>query len=113
MDSNKLEVKSDNRGSLVEAFRLPTDGQVFYVKIKPGHSRGDHYHERKVEKFLVIDGSATMIVEDKMIELNADDPTAITVFPPNNHKIHSEKGCIVLVWVSEIFNEKDPDTYTL
>lgn len=113
MDLNKLELKVDNRGGLVEAFKLPNDGQVFYVKINPGQTRGDHYHVRKTERFLVISGTAEMTINNTTVSLDGDNPTLITVFPPNNHKIYSKDGCTVLVWVDEIFNEKDSDTYTI
>lgn len=40
MDLKQLEVKTDSRGSLVEAFKFPNDGQLFYIKINPNETRG-------------------------------------------------------------------------
>jgi UDP-2-acetamido-2,6-beta-L-arabino-hexul-4-ose reductase len=117
VDLQKLEVKSDSRGSLVEAFKFPNDGQLFYVVIKPGESRGNHYHNRKIERFLVIWGSATISVKDResgnvmKATVTGDDPMVAKITPNNTHNIAAtNEGCILLVWVDEIFNPKDPDT---
>jgi UDP-2-acetamido-2,6-beta-L-arabino-hexul-4-ose reductase len=117
MQLEKLDIKEDRRGLLVEAFRLPQDGQVFYVKVLPNEIRGNHYHTRKIEKFLVIDGTAEMSVKNRVtqdimrVEVNSYKPMLITVVPNHTHCIQAgERGCIFLVWASEIFNKDDPDT---
>lgn len=118
MDLKPLEVKSDYRGSLAEAFELPSDGLVFYIVVKPGESRGNHYHLRKIEHFLVIWGSATISVKDRSsgdvikVETSGFKPMDVKVVPNHTHSITaSEEGCICLVWVNEKYNSKDPDTY--
>lgn len=118
MELEKLEVKSDYRGSLVEAYKLPNDGQVFYVIAKPHESRGNHYHLRKTEHFLVIWGSAEISVKDRAtndvmnVEVTGQKPMLVTVTPNNTHQIvASDEGAIFLVWASEQFDEADPDTY--
>jgi len=118
MDLQPLDVKTDSRGSLVEAYKLPTDGQVFYVIAKPGQSRGNHYHLRKTETFLVIYGSAIMSVKDRetgnimKVEVNGTKPMSIKVIPNHTHSITANsEGAIFLVWADEQFNESDPDTY--
>lgn len=118
MQLEPLETKSDDRGSLVEAFRFPNDGQLFYVVAKPNESRGNHYHERKTEKFLVVYGSAVMSVKDRHtgnvmnVETNGTLPMIITVAPNNTHSITANpEGCIFLVWCDEQFDASDPDTF--
>lgn len=118
MELEKLEVKSDYRGSLVEAYKLPNDGQVFYVIAKPYESRGNHYHLRKTEHFLVIWGSAEISVKDRItndvmnVEVTGQKPLLVTITPNNTHRIvASDEGAILLVWASEQFDEADPDTY--
>lgn len=118
MKLEKLEVKSDYRGSLVEAFKLPNDGQVFYVMAKPHESRGNHYHLRKTECFLVIWGSAEITVKDRLtgdvmnVETSGQKPLLVTVTPNNTHRLTaSDEGAIFLVWADEQFNKDDPDTY--
>lgn len=117
MDLNSLEVKADRRGSLVEAFKLPNDGQVFYVVAEPGETRGNHYHLRKTEHFLVIQGTANVQVRDRStnnvmnVEVSGGRPMRVSIYPNHTHNISSKEGCIFLVWCDEQFDEKDPDTY--
>lgn len=118
MDLQQLEVKTDIRGSFVEAFKLPNDGQVSYVIANPHQSRGNHYHTRKTEHFLVIWGSAEFQVKDRKTgnvmkaEVGDLHPMSVTVLPNHTHTITaSDTGCIFLVWCDEQFNEKDSDTY--
>lgn len=118
MDLKPLKVEKDSRGSLVEAYKMPNDGQVFYVIANPNESRGNHYHSRKTEKFLVIYGSATMQVKNRetgdvmKAEVSGFKPMRITVAPNHTHSITaSDEGAIFLVWCDEIFNEKDADTF--
>lgn len=118
MHLKPLETKNDRRGSLVEAFKFPNDGQLFYVIINPGEMRGNHYHQRKVERFLVIWGDGEIQVRDRTTEnimkvgVNGHNPMVVTIVPNHTHSITAgEEGCILLVWVDEIFNEADADTF--
>lgn len=117
MQLDLIEPKDDRRGRLVEAFKLPNDGQVFCVVAEPDETRGNHYHERKTEHFLVVDGTATMRVRDRetgnvmKVEVSGSNPMKITVAPNNTHSITAgEHGAIFIVWVDELFNVDDPDT---
>lgn len=118
MDLKPLETKQDYRGLLVEAFKFPNDGQVFYVIANPNETRGNHYHIRKTEHFLVIYGSAVISVRDRVtgdvmyVEASGSKPIVATVSPNNTHSITAkEDGAIFLTWVDEQFNPDDPDTY--
>ena len=48
-----LESKKDSRGEFLEFIRLSKFGQISYFDINPGHSRGNHYHHLKTEKFFI------------------------------------------------------------
>lgn len=118
MNLDQLEVKTDRRGSLVEAFKLPNDGQVFYVIAEPGEVRGNHYHLRKTEHFLVVYGSATMQIKDRTtnnvmnVEVTGQKPMLISVFPNHTHNIvANEGGAIFMVWCDEQYDLNDIDTY--
>lgn len=118
MDLKPLDVKTDYRGSLVEAFKLPNDGQVFYVNALPGESRGNHFHMRKTEHFLVIFGVAEMQIKDRdtgnlmKVTTSGDRPMLISVYANHTHNITAgDEGCIFIVWSDEQFNEEDPDTF--
>lgn len=120
--SQKLEKKTDARGTLVEAFKFsePVTGQVFYSTSKPGVSRGNHYHkERKIEKFCVIDGEAVIkqrnretgeIFENKV---SGENPEVVEMILGWTHNITNiGKGEMkLLVWANEVFNPDDPDTF--
>jgi UDP-2-acetamido-2,6-beta-L-arabino-hexul-4-ose reductase len=117
MHLEMLEPKNDRRGSLVEAFKFPNDGQLFYVIAEPDETRGNHYHKRKTETFLVIDGEATIRVRDRKtgnvmkVTVSGEKPLSIKVAPNNTHSITAgEDGAVFLVWVDEQFNKDDPDT---
>lgn len=118
MELKTLEIKKDVRGSLVEAFKLPSDGQVFYVIANPGETRGLHYHERKTETFLVIYGSAEISVKDRAtgdimhVELSGSKPISVKIVPNHTHSVEAgDEGCIFLVWSDTYYDEKDPDTF--
>lgn len=55
-----LDIKTDPRGCLAEFVKQPAFGQVFVSRTKPGITRGNHFHDTKVEKFLVVEGRAVI-----------------------------------------------------
>lgn len=118
MELENLEQKTNDTGTLVEAFKFPNDGQVFYVMVEGGASRGNHYHLRKTEHFVVVGGSAVMTVKDReegtvmKVETSGYKPMTISVYPNHTHSITAgPQGCVFLVWCDEIYNEKDADTF--
>lgn len=118
MQQQPLITVNDERGSLVESFQFPRDGQVFYLRINPHQTRGNHYHKRKTEAFLVINGSAIIKVRNCMsgeteeVTLNGDSPTTVTIRPNRVHSITAlEAGATVIVWSNTRYNAQSPDTY--
>lgn len=112
-----LETKQDTRGVLYEAFSVEA-GQVFVVIINPGFTRGNHYHKRKTEKFIVVSGSATISLRNrknnacKSYRVTAGRPKLVTVYPWTVHNVMSKLGCVLLCWASEKLNDNDTDTYS-
>jgi UDP-2-acetamido-2,6-beta-L-arabino-hexul-4-ose reductase len=51
-----VKLNTDNRGWLFELIKSEHFGQIFVSKTLPGITRGNHYHDTKVEKFCVIRG---------------------------------------------------------
>lgn len=110
---------TDDRGSFVEIMRANTSGQFSFSTTKPGITRGNHFHTRKVERFAVIKGRAAIqlrkIGTDKKItyELNGDEPSYVDMpvwYTHNITNIGSEE-LITLFWINEPYNPDDPDTY--
>lgn len=116
-----LKKNTDNRGWLAEFIKSKSMGQIFISKTKPGITRGNHWHHTKVEKFLVIQGKATIrfrkIDFDHVIEykVNGDIPEVVDIPSGYTHSIENtgDEEVITLFWACEIFNSEKPDTYFL
>jgi UDP-2-acetamido-2,6-beta-L-arabino-hexul-4-ose reductase len=117
----ELKIHSDDRGGLVEAFKFPegTNGQVFYSTSKSGVVRGNHYHTRKIERFVVIEGEAKIrqrnretgeIIEDIV---TGDAPEVVEMKLGWTHNIENigNNEMKLLVWANEVFDPEDPDTF--
>lgn len=110
----------DNRGAFLEVFKKEGEGQVSLLYIEPNQTRGNHYHTRKTEEFVVVAGSATINVRHRLhpqeesayAVLNGEEPKVFDVPPDFTHNIVAgPHGCIVLLWCNEHFNPEDPDTF--
>ena len=55
-----VELKTDNRGWLFELVKSSHAGQIFVSRTRPGITRGNHYHDTKIEKFCVIQGEGVI-----------------------------------------------------
>ena len=115
----KLDPKVDQRGRLVELVKADTGGQMFISTTEPGVTRGNHYHRRKVERFVVVDGTATIslrkLFSDDVVtfEVNGQDPVAIDMPTMHTHNITNigDTQLITLFWADEIFDPERPDTF--
>lgn len=115
----KLTPKTDERGTLLEIFKIPGTGQVFYATSVPGAIRGDHYHTRKRETFCVVEGEGRISMRDresgatKAYTVSGENPE--TVEMPLNwvHNIENigEGEMKLVVWTNEVYDPNDPDTY--
>ena len=95
-------------------------GQLSYLTINPGYTRGEHYHKRKVEWFCCIKGSCS--VELKTIDgriictrvLDGLTKDHISAYPGEVHSftnILKSLPCELLIICSERYEINDPDTY--
>ena len=115
------EIKVDNRGILAELLKSKAFGQIFVSRTKPGITRGNHFHDTKVEKFCVLDGQAIIRFRDvrgkDVIEyqVSGEQITIVDIPPGYTHSIENigQKELIVLFWANEIFDPENPDTYRL
>lgn len=114
-----LEMKTDNRGWLAEFMKSEITGQIFISRTRPGVSRGNHWHQTKAEKFLVIQGKAVVslrsIQNDKKIEykVNGENLRVIDIPVGYTHAITNvgTDDLITLFWSDEVFNSAKPDTF--
>lgn len=117
--SYPVDLKTDERGWLFELIKSENSGQMFVSSTKPGITRGNHYHDTKVEKFCVVKGKGEIhfrhVLEDKAFSYQVDDQAIkIVDIPPGyTHSIENkgETEMITLFWANEIFNPQRMDTY--
>jgi UDP-2-acetamido-2,6-beta-L-arabino-hexul-4-ose reductase len=114
-----LTQRSDPRGELAELLKSDHFGQIFVSRTRPGITRGNHYHDSKIEKFCVIEGDAIIrfrhIREDSVIEykVSGREFKVVDIPPGYTHSIQnvSANDLITLFWSNEVFDQNRPDTY--
>lgn len=119
--SYELKEYKDPRGSFVEILKTVDSGQFSISTSKPGITRGNHYHNTKNEKFLVIKGEAVIrfrhIYSDEVIEYHVSDKKLEVVDIPTGytHNITNTgtDEMVLVLWANEQFDRENPDTYYL
>jgi len=114
-----LKRNTDARGSLFEAVKSLNGGQTFISSSHPGVLRGNHYHLRKVERFLLIRGNATIHVrrlfDDTVhaFKVTGESPAFIDMPTMHTHNIvaDADSEIMTLFWAHEIFDPLNPDTF--
>lgn len=114
-----LAQRVDARGTLAELLKSPRFGQMFVSRTRPGVTRGNHYHDLKVEKFCVLEGDAIIrfrpILGDEVTEhrVSGADFTVVDIPPGMTHSIENvgRGDMVVLFWASEILDPARPDTH--
>ncbi|WP_026268451.1 NAD-dependent epimerase/dehydratase family protein [Micromonospora sp. CNB394] len=115
-----LTCRSDARGNLFEAVRVHGGGgQTFASTTRPGISRGDHFHLAKIERFVVLRGSAEIALrrighqEVVTFPVGGDAPVVVDMPTMWAHKITNTGSAelLTLFWANEIFDPTSPDTY--
>ncbi|MGA4643606.1 NAD-dependent epimerase/dehydratase family protein [Limisphaera sp. 4302-co] len=112
-------MKRDPRGWLFELIKSPQAGQIFVSLTRPGVTRGNHYHDTKVEKFCVVQGRGRIRLRplhgSEILEYDVDDGEirVVDIPPGYTHSIENTGtvDMITLFWASEIFDPARPDTH--
>ena len=119
--SYELKSFSDERGAFYEFLKTQDGGQFSISTSAPGVTRGNHYHNTKNEKFLVIKGEASI----KLRQIHGDEVVkykvsykmmeVVEMIPGYTHNITNtgDNEMILLLWSNEVFNRQKPDTYFL
>ncbi|EGT3617007.1 SDR family oxidoreductase [Clostridium perfringens] len=116
-----LKMNVDNRGSFTEFIKSKDRGQVSVNISKPGITKGNHWHDTKNEKFLVVSGEGIIrfrkVDSEEIIEYKVSGEKLEVVDIPvgYTHSIVNtgEKDMVTIMWVNEIFNPEEPDTSCL
>ena len=115
----QLEALSDDRGSLAEFIKSAQIGQIFISRTRPGITRGNHYHQTKTEKFLIVQGEGIIrlrrIGSGEIIEypVHGEDYRVVDIPPGYTHSIENvgNTEMITLFWSSEPYDPDQPDTW--
>lgn len=111
--------RADQRGRLVETVRNHgSGGQTFVSTTVPGVTRGEHYHLRKIERFVVLEGEAVIelrkMFTDEVLSfpVSGESPAAIDMPTMWSHNITNTGDSILttLFWTDSLFDQDNPDT---
>lgn len=116
----RLIPHEDARGRFVEVLRLnDVGGQVSFSTTIPGVTRGNHFHTRKLERFVVLKGKARIQLrkigsaELTNFELSGDMPAFVDMPVWHTHNITNigDEDLYTIFWTNEFFDPQDPDTF--
>jgi UDP-2-acetamido-2,6-beta-L-arabino-hexul-4-ose reductase len=116
----QLSPRSDERGSLVEIVRAHGGpGQTFVSSTRPGMTRGEHFHLRKIERFVVLAGRATITLrrlfsqQTVTFAVSGVRPCIVDMPTLWAHNITNtgSSHLTTLFWTHELFDPSRPDTY--
>lgn len=116
-----LTMHADSRGSFTEILRTPERGQFSVNIIRPGITKGNHWHNSKTEKYLVVSGTCTTrlrkIGTEKIYEIvtSGEKLEVIDIPTGYTHSIQNtgSTDAAVFMWVNEPFDPEHPDTFPL
>lgn len=113
-------VHSDQRGTLFETTRARrTDSLSFVSTTVPGAVRGQHFHRRKVERFLVVHGEAEIRLrrlvtgEEVVFHVSGRNPQAVDMPTMWAHSLKNvgAEPAVTVFWSNQLLDSQDPDTY--
>lgn len=116
-----LKMNVDDRGSFTEILRTSDRGQFSVNILKPGITKGNHWHHTKNEKFVVVSGKGLIrfrkIDSSEIIDyhVSGDKIEVVDVPTGYTHSIvnKGDTNLVTFMWCSECFDVEKPDTYFL
>lgn len=125
--SYPLEMKSDDRGSFSEFIRTENHGQVSINISKPGITKGQHWHNNLVERFLVVSGHGLIQLRKEGLDENGrpypilnyevsgdklEVVEMITGYTHNLINLSDTENMVTVIWANGCFDSNRPDTYS-
>ena len=116
----KLKMNVDNRGSFTEIVKSLDRGQVSINISKPGITKGQHWHNTKIEKFIVVAGTGIIqlrkIGSEEIVEykVSGEEITVVDMIPGYTHNIinlSETENLVTIMWCNECFDPNRPDTF--
>lgn len=110
----------DDRGSFTELLHTSSAGQVSVNVCKPGVRKGDHWHNSKLEQFIVVSGHG--LVQERSLltgeviefEVSGEKIEAVQMLPGWTHNIMNlsdTEDLVTIMWCNEVFDLNHPDTF--
>ena len=115
-----LKMNVDNRGSFTELIHTASAGQVSINISKPGIKKGEHWHNSKLEQFIVVKGHGLIQMrslltgEVREFDVSGDKIEAVQMLPGWTHNIinlSETEDLVTVMWCNEIFDSNHPDTF--
>ncbi len=111
----------DNRGSFTEILRTVHNGQVSVNVSKPGIAKGNHWHNTKNEKFLVVSGKGVIRFrkpgETEILEyfVSGEKFEVVDIPVGYTHNIENlgDGDMVTFMWCNECFDPNRPDTFAM
>jgi UDP-2-acetamido-2,6-beta-L-arabino-hexul-4-ose reductase len=117
---HRLTSAVDERGAFTELVRAHgSAGQTGISTTLPGVTRGDHFHRRKIERFVVVQGEARIVLrrvltdERQVIDVTGEQPVAVDIPTLWAHAITNtgRSPLVTAFWTNELFDPARPDTH--
>lgn len=114
-----LATHRDERGSFAECVKSHAGGQVSVNTVRPGVTKGCHWHQTKTETFFVAGGEGVIRLKKlggdgvREYPVSAEEPQAVTIPPGYVHEVTNTgtDDMLMLIWASEVYDPQRPDTY--
>lgn len=124
--SYSLAPNKDHRGSFTEILHMDDHGQISINVSSPRAIKGNHWHNSKWEKFLVVSGEA--LIRERRVGLDehgerfpvaeyrvtGGDRKVVEMVPGMAHSIENlseTRDLVTLIWANEAFDPENPDTF--
>ncbi len=112
---------ADQRGSFTELLHMGSRGQVSLNVSRPHITKGDHWHQTKHEKFIVLQGEGVIRfrkVGDSTViayKVSGENLTVVDIPTGYTHSIENtgDTDMLTLMWANEVFDPAHPDTLRL
>ncbi len=119
--SYELKMNIDQRGSFSEFLKTPDRGQISINVAKPGIVKGNHWHNTKNEKFLVVSGNGIIrfrrVDSSEIIEYKVSGEKLEVVDIPVGYTHNIENiginDLVTVMWANELLDINKPDTFFL
>ena len=124
--SYPLEMKTDARGSFAEFIHTENHGQVSINITKPGYTKGQHWHNTLVERFLVVSGHGLIQLRKEGLdengnkypvlnfEVSGDKLEVVEMIAGYTHNLinlSKTEDMVTVMWANACFDPNRPDTY--